>query len=56
MGKIVRGGTVIDGTGASPREVDIKFEKGRIVEIGDIKKGDAKERARYMPRSCSFKP
>ena len=43
MGKIVRGGTVIDGTGASPREVDIKFEKGRIVEIGDIKKGDAKE-------------
>jgi len=26
MGKIVRGGTVIDGTGASPREVDIKFE------------------------------
>jgi imidazolonepropionase-like amidohydrolase len=39
MGKIVRGGTVIDGTGASPKQVDIKIEKGRIVEIGDIKKG-----------------
>ena len=43
MGTIVRGGTVIDGTGAPPKEVDIKIEKGRIVEIGDIKKGDYKE-------------
>ena len=39
MGKIVKGGLVIDGTGALPRQVDIKIEKGRIVEIGDIKKG-----------------
>ena len=35
----MRGGLVIDGTGALPRQVDIKIENGRITEIGDIKKG-----------------
>jgi N-acyl-D-aspartate/D-glutamate deacylase len=31
---LVRGGTVIDGTGSSPREADVAIAGGRIVEIG----------------------
>jgi N-acyl-D-aspartate/D-glutamate deacylase len=33
---VVRGGTVIDGTGAEPFEADIAIADGRIVEIGRI--------------------
>ena len=33
---IVRNGTVIDGTGAEPREVDVAIHDGRIAAIGDI--------------------
>ena len=51
MGNIVRGGTVIDGTGAPPRSVDIKLEKGKIVKIGDIKKGGKEiEKIQFNPR------
>jgi N-acyl-D-aspartate/D-glutamate deacylase len=31
---IVRGGTVVDGTGSEPREADIVIEDGRIVAVG----------------------
>ncbi len=35
MGEIaIRGGTVIDGTGAPGREADVRIRDGRIVEIG----------------------
>lgn len=38
---LIRGGTVIDGTGAPPREADVAIEGGKIVAIGkDL--GDAK--------------
>ena len=48
MGKIVRGGTVIDGTGAPPTQVDIRIEKGRIIEMGDIKKSKSKESSTHQ--------
>ncbi len=33
---IVRNGTVIDGTGAEPREADIAVQDGRVVAIGPV--------------------
>lgn len=36
MDLIVRGGTVIDGTGAPRRKADIAIRDGRIVAIGDV--------------------
>jgi N-acyl-D-amino-acid deacylase len=30
---LVRGGTVVDGTGAAPREADVRVRDGRIVEV-----------------------
>lgn len=33
---IVRGGTVVDGTGASPRTADVGVRDGRIVEVGRV--------------------
>ncbi len=33
---IVRGGTVVDGTGAPPRTADVAVDAGRITEVGDI--------------------
>ena len=39
---VIRGGTVIDGTGAAPCAADIAVADGRIVEIGnDIATGHA---------------
>ena len=34
--KIIRGGTVIDGTGASARTADVAIQDGKIVEVGKI--------------------
>lgn len=31
---IIRGGTVIDGTGSAPIDVDVRVVAGRIVEVG----------------------
>ena len=31
---VIRGGTVIDGTGAEPFEADVAIDAGRIVAIG----------------------
>ena len=33
---IIRGGTVVDGTGAAPRRADIAIRDGRIAAIGDV--------------------
>ena len=33
---VVRGGTVIDGTGASERTADVAITAGRIVEVGNV--------------------
>src|SRR6202165_3144488 len=32
----IRGGSVVDGTGAAPRQADVGIRDGRIVEIGRI--------------------
>jgi N-acyl-D-amino-acid deacylase len=31
---VIRGGTLVDGTGAAPREADVAIKDGRIAEIG----------------------
>jgi len=36
---VIRGGTVVDGTGADPREADVGIVGGRIAAIGDLKAG-----------------
>src|SRR5690348_11975977 len=33
---LIRGGTVVDGTGAAPRHADVAIRDGRVVEIGDV--------------------
>ena len=37
---VIRGGTVVDGTGAPRRRADVTIESGRIAEIGDNLHGD----------------
>jgi N-acyl-D-aspartate/D-glutamate deacylase len=37
---VIRGGTVIDGTGAPRREADVAISDGRIAEIGDRLDGE----------------
>ena len=39
---LIKGGTVIDGTGAARRQADIAVKDGKIAEIGRIKDGAAK--------------
>ena len=34
---IIRGGTVVDGTGAPARQADVEIENGIITEIGDLR-------------------
>ena len=31
--RVIRGGTLVDGTGAEPREVDVAIENGVITEV-----------------------
>lgn len=39
---IIRNGTVVDGTGTEPREVDVAISDGRIIEVGKVS-GQGKE-------------
>ena len=39
---IIRGGTVYDGTGAEPRQIDVAIRGDRIAELGDFKSAKAK--------------
>ena len=38
---MIKGSFLIDGTGAPGLELDVKIQNGRIVEVGDVKKGNA---------------
>jgi len=38
---VVRGGTVVDGTGAPARHADVAVHDGRVVAVGDGLDGDA---------------
>ena len=33
---LIRGGTVVDGTGSAPYAADVAVENGKIVEAGDL--------------------
>ena len=40
---VIRGGTVVDGTGSAPRVADIAVSKGTIVEVGTVESTGAEE-------------
>src|SRR5689334_18105106 len=39
---VIRGGTVVDGTGAPGRHADVAVRDGRVVEVGDLSEGAAR--------------
>ncbi|MFI5306129.1 MAG: amidohydrolase family protein [Polyangiales bacterium] len=40
---VVRGGTVVDGTGAAPREADVAVANGRVVAVGPVSQQGKRE-------------
>ncbi|GIU87809.1 MAG: amidohydrolase [Acidimicrobiia bacterium] len=40
---VVRGGTVVDGTGAPPRRADVAIDGDRVVAVGDLDAGGRRE-------------
>jgi N-acyl-D-aspartate/D-glutamate deacylase len=38
---VIRGGSVVDGTGAPPRSADVAIKDGRVAEVGKVDAGDA---------------
>jgi N-acyl-D-aspartate/D-glutamate deacylase len=40
---VVRGGTVVDGTGAPARQVDVGVRSGKVVALGEVEDGAATE-------------
>jgi N-acyl-D-amino-acid deacylase len=51
---VLRGGTVVDGTGAAPRIADVAIDDGRIVEIGEGRRGTDELDATGMVVSPGF--
>ena len=49
LDKVIRGGTVVDGTGSPSRVADIGIKDGRIVAIGVVEQ-DAAEVIRHLTR------
>ena len=41
MDLVIRGGTILDGTGAAPRVADVAVKNGRIAAIGKLKANGA---------------
>ena len=40
---LIRGATVVDGTGATPRRADVAVSGGRVVEVGRVRDGARRE-------------
>jgi len=40
---VIRGGLVVDGTGAPARRADVAIDKGRITAVGDVRERGARE-------------
>ncbi len=45
---VIKGGTIVDGTGAAPRPGDVGIRGERIVAVGEV---DEPARRRSMPRA-----
>src|SRR5262245_21354878 len=40
---VIRGGTVVDGSGATARRADVAIAGGRVTQVGDVRERDARE-------------
>ena len=40
---VVRGGTVVDGTGAEPFVADVAIQDGKVVEVGSVSESGREE-------------
>ena len=40
---VIRGGTVVDGTGSAPREADVAVDSGRITTVGRVPQAGREE-------------
>ena len=40
---VIRGGLVVDGTGAKPLAVDVAIAQGRIIAVGRVARGACEE-------------
>jgi N-acyl-D-amino-acid deacylase len=47
---VIRGGTVIDGTGGAPRSADVAVDGDRIVAVGRVEQTGSREIDRASPR------
>src|SRR5229473_1028063 len=41
--KLIKGGTIVDGTGLPPYKADVGIKNGKIAKIGHLKTSDAKQ-------------
>ena len=51
---IIRGGTVLDGTGAPARTADVAISDGIVTEVGAV--DGAADRRSSTPTGCSSRP
>ena len=40
---VIRGGTVVDGSGAPRRRADVAIEAGRVTQVGELSERGARE-------------